>query len=530
MNFSKFLWGMLLAIVLSDLNAQPPDLGYTAPAGWDYAGSLDSLHWLQLWADRGGLALRGERKLSSVPRWLASTDGGNSWTAVDTSIVDSYQLYRFGFVPNSTRFWVWGLRDDRLHFSISIDFGRSFTTTALPRNFPVDVDQIRTVPSIHSVNPLRHNEIYSKISVIERDCSFQLLLQSDDGGKNWRQIVIPGLTYDGSGLASCYFEFSLLHDRRQTGHWYIHVASEFRAHSGHGENSNRVLRTTDNGVSFIDVPQERPAADSTYTYIFPQFLGITRAGELRRYWRKSFTDLRRCRFVQHNGFESLAENGRIVQRDWLEAIQPGRALSDCASGYQHTLRNVKFFNFDPSMAIAHISEVQDPQDAGYHRDWLYLVHGEAALVSLLWESEDRPLLYDFFLDDQSGMLWLVTEDPARDSLNEVSLPRRSLWRRQLPVTSVQVFGPNERTELHITPNPVKDRFYLSGMAMHNDNGCKVEIVDINGRLISTLRIAESVDALHDIPLSLPADSAAGVYVLRVSNGTESWITQIVKLP
>ncbi len=524
---------LLIAVfVLPILHAQPFDLGYEPPEGWEYIRSLDSYYKVRtISADRGGLLMLGDTSAEFRRVFMGSVDDGKTWKEPRLRLDETYSRYAINFIPNTTKLWLWGQRKDSVFFAISEDFGKSFDVMPLPAGQTADFIRNGNLPVLQTVNPLRPEEYFCSIRKVEGRCRFNCFLRTTDGGGNWHPAPFPDLKVGAINEEECEIHVSVFMDHSRNGHWYVVQGFSLMDHLGAIYSGYNLHRTRDAGLSYGPYPALFKSKFIESLTSGNRYLGIGQAGELRWQWENPSKSVNLRHYDQFDGFQTLNENGKLREHNWLDAIHPGRSGKD--SAYQHTIRRVEFFDANPGKSIVHIVEISTlPKDREkrVQRDWLYLAHGDAAEVKLLWESENHPLISAFAIDKQRAVVWVVTRDSEYNALDPAERPRLRLWRRQLLISSVQDSTNGINDDLHVVPNPVNDGFHLSSASIRNDKEINIDIFNVEGVKISNFTIVSSAQELQDIPLSLPPHCAAGVYVLRVSDGREVYSTQLVKSP
>lgn len=498
MNTRILIWSLFLLSLLGGAAlAQPPDLGYPPPPGWEYVRNLDSLSF-NLYAHNDSLFTSSKSvELNAPDIFEHSTDGGKTWHPSNSSKPGVLPVYPLN-IKGTPILWNELVGKDSTHtLVVSMDLGQSWQDRAIMNDFIPDLknkgltnygssEDKNIIADIHSP---RLNWFIKYAELPYR--KYQNMHFSTDGGITWKLLEIPP---PSNYLSASTVTFDIRFDCRDLGAWYFKSQGIIIPHFGENDTATEYYVSRDQGKTFTPIP------------VLGDLIGVTGKAE-HFFW----TGPKENYFTGYKTIDSLQQEKNV---GLLKKMMPYKFSMDTTNCSIDRYGSI-FFPSNPEQVLVLVSEsrIDKIKDTVYYDStWLYYTTDQIT-YQLLWQRDGKGYAGRTFLDIPKGNVYLVSIDTPRIKYyDNNSIYRKSLWKRK--VFSIPSSAVNEQPQSEKADPVISVRWSLGQpvLAFEQPKGSQTKIIlfDLLGRNLKevfsgylqsgsfTFRVTEGIESLPQV--------------------------------
>jgi hypothetical protein len=349
--------------------------------------------------------------------------------------------------------------------------------------------------------------------------SAAVLLQSFDAGRNWQSVDVPVIPAERS-----YIEVS--YDNRRAQQWYVRVIAI--QHHTSTEDTAYVVRTTDNGQTFVRVPY------------WGKYFGIGDSEEARLWVSNSYNTIAQTVVGGEN-------NGVIDTTELLQRFHPDLPSGPFAAGYYRSLSYVKieynghgsFYTYYPSNHNVLIGDPRNASTVEYElrfdpktniqkqiTTWVYATSDDWLTFDTLWRNVQGYWVDQTFLDQSTNTLYAVVNEFPTDSLTSRANRFRGFLYRYVMKNQSQVkSAESERPQLCVFPTPTSYSLHVQ----YQNLGGSIEALSMLD-LFGHVRASTNSEFHYDhaaISWNVPSELPPGIYFLRVRTTVGEYFIKVI---
>ncbi len=505
---------LTLLLPTAILYAQPSDLGYDPPPGWEFIKQFDAYNFA-LYVHNDILLTEELRDGNNIAvhKYSRSSDGGKTWD----SIGFPYTKYQYVNQIKGTPI-IYKMTGDTIpRLTLSTDMGLSWDSSlSLPSlidpdsKWDIDRDSYGDILISSPHHP--ETEWYVKYShpTPRLDPHFdgnghaEKIFVTKDAGHTW------SLLYQNNGGPSLSIGCTLRFDYRDPSVLYLRVTSQFYTFfSG----------SSDTVYNFVFHDQSR-----YYTPFVGDLVGVKEKGQ---HWYWSGKD--RSNSANPTAYITVDSNGKNDTTELLKQLMPQKFPLDTAHVYDHPISFYPtFYPPDPLQSLYTVRESQmshDKDTVYFDSSWVFF---SKDLVNFqpLWRTGSRARAGVSNVDVPTGNVYLITIDTERFSINYNPYSPRSIWKRKVfspTLTTVhQISASDNYAVINITANG-NELIYNT----LSTSSARISVCDVLGREVKEIYSGILSSGEHRFPIELP-NISSGIYFLHISQQGYSKILKFVK--